>query len=192
MLGCSQELEIAVKVVAPVPARREITMCPASSEGALSPVEDRVRHFLIERAKKADPSHPLSASTLITYGDLCAAIDPEEHYWRGPRYRGIGQILGRVSSHEDAQGRPMLSALVVLKGIGHAGDGFAGLGRSLGKHIQPSQERTFWRSQVEAVIEYWSGPGKDEPASDPVAKARALLATVSGEIEEIRRLLGAL
>ena len=115
MLGYSQEPEIAVKVVAPVQARRGTTMCQASSEGALSPIEDRVRHFLIERAKKADPSRPLAISTLITYGDLCAAIDPEEHYWRGPRYRGIGQVLGRVSSYEDAQGHPMLSALVVLR-----------------------------------------------------------------------------
>jgi hypothetical protein len=164
-------------------------MCQISSEGALDPIEERVRQFLIERAKRADPSHPFAHST-ITYGELCAAIDPDEHYWRGPRYRGIGQVLGRVSTFEDAQGRPMLSALVVLKGIGHAGDGFAGLGRSLGKQIQPGQERAFWRAQVEAVIQYWTGPGKDERAPDPIAKARALLATVSGEIEEIRRLLG--
>jgi len=39
-------------------------------------------------------------------------------------------------------------------------------------------------------IQYWTGPGKDEPAPNPVEKASALLATVSGEIEEIRRLLG--
>lgn len=167
----------------------EKTMCPASFEGALIPIEERVRQFLIERAKSADPSHPFAVASIITYGELCAAIDPEEQYWRGPRYRGIGQVLGRVSTFEDAQGRPMLSALVVLKGLWHAGDGFAGLARSLGKHIQPGQERAFWRSQVEAVIQYWTGPGKDEPAPDPVEKARALLATVSGEIDEIRRLL---
>jgi hypothetical protein len=71
----------------------------------------------------------------------------------------------------------------------HAGDGFAGLGRDLGEQIQPGAERAFWRGQVEAVIQYWTGPGKDESGSDPVAKARALLATVSGEIQEISRLL---
>jgi hypothetical protein len=83
----------------------------------------------------------------------------------------------------------MLSALVVQAGSLHAGDGFAGLGRDLGEHIQTGAERAIWRSQVETVIQYWTGPGKDEPAPDPVAKARALLATVSGEIEEISHLL---
>jgi hypothetical protein len=164
-------------------------MCQVSSEGALSPIEERARQFLIERAKKADPSHPFAHTTLVTYGDLCAAIDRDQHYFRHPRYRGIGPVLGRISTFEDMNDRPLLSALVVLKEFWHPGDGFAGLGRSLGKQIQAGQERAFWRSQVEAVVKYWTGPGRDEPALDPIEKARALLATMRGEIDEISRLL---
>ena len=54
----------------------------------LTTAEERIRQILIERAKKADPRVPRTA--LITYGDLCAQADPDQAYWRGPRYRGIG------------------------------------------------------------------------------------------------------
>src|SRR6266536_1288027 len=110
-------------------------MCPVSLEGALNPIEERVRQFLIERAKNGNPVRPFTAT--ITYGDLCAAIDPEQDYFKWPRFRGIGKVLGRVSTFEHRQGRPMLSALVVQAGTLHAGDGFAGLGRDLGEKIQP-------------------------------------------------------
>jgi hypothetical protein len=164
-----------------------MTVCPVSFEGALNPIEERIRQFLIERAKKCDPSRPFAAK--VTYQDLCAAIDPDEHYFKWPRFRGIGPALGHVSTYEHNQGRPLLSALVVHSGNYEVGSGFAGLARALGEQVQPSAERAFWRSQVEAIVRYWTGPGKDEQAPDPVEKARALLATVSGEIEEIRRLL---
>ena len=85
----------------------------------------------------------------------------------------------------------MLSALVVHKGDYQAGDGFAGLARQLGYQIQPGQERAFWRSQVEAVVQYWTGPGKNTPAPTPIERALALLASMSEELEEVRRLLGA-
>jgi hypothetical protein len=162
-------------------------MCPVNAEVALSPIEERIRLFLIERAKKANPAQPFTST--ITYGDLCSAIDPEQDYFKWPRFRGIGKALGHVSTYEHRQGRPMLSALVVQAGTQHAGDGFASLGRDLGEQIQSGAERAFWRSQVEAVIHHWTGPGKDEPPPDPVAKARALLATVRDEIAEISRLL---
>jgi hypothetical protein len=60
---------------------------------------------------------------------------------------------------------------VVLKEIWHPGDGFAGLGRSIGEHIPPGEEKDFWRDQVEATIAYWTGPGKDAPAPDPIERA---------------------
>lgn len=163
-------------------------MCQADSEGALKPIEERIRQFLIARAKDTDPNRPFRAT--ITYSDLCKAVDPDEKYWSWPRFRGIGPVLGRVSTWEHMHKRPMLSALVVQAATFQAGDGFAGLGRSLGQQIQPGQEKAFWRSQVEAVIRYWTSPEKDESASDPLDKARALLAKISGEVDEVRRLLG--
>jgi hypothetical protein len=169
-------------------------VCQVTLQGDLSPIEERVRQFLVERAKKTDPVQPFNAT--IRYGDLCGTIDPDQAYFVWPRFRGIGPVLGRVSTYEHRQGRPMLSALVVQAATLRAGDGFADLGRNLGELIQPGAEQAFWRGQVEAVVQYWTGPGADEPESDPVApesdpvaKARALLATMRDEIEEISRLL---
>ena len=162
-------------------------MYPSESEGTLSPIGERLRQFLIKLAQDADLNHPFAAT--ITYGRLCEAIDPDQAYFKPPRYRGIGKVLGQISTYEHRQGRPMLSALVVQAGTLHAGDGFAVLGRRLGEQVQPGAELAFWRDQVEAVIGYWSVPGRDEPVPDPVAKARALLASVRGELDEISRLL---
>src|SRR5690349_12660520 len=53
----------------------------------LASVEERMRQHLIEQARSADPGRPLRAT--ITYGNLCAAIDPEQRYWSWPRFRGI-------------------------------------------------------------------------------------------------------
>jgi hypothetical protein len=167
----------------------------ASSPGGWSAVEERVRQFLIKRAQDASPDRPFTA--LVTYGELCAAVDPEEAYFAWPRFRGIGQVLARISTDEHQHGRPMLSALVVRKQTRQAGDGFAVLGRSLGERIQDGEERSFWRSQVEAVVTYWSGQGGSEDvqaASDPAAtraRALSLLARAVADIEEASKLLSA-
>lgn len=157
--------------------------------GRLAAVEERVRQYLIELAAKTDPHHPFKST--VTYGDLCKAIDPEQNYWSWPRFRGIGKVLARISTFEHEQGRPMLSALVVHANDYQAGDGFAVLGRDLGHQIQPGQERAFWRKQVEEVIRYWTGPGTSTPSPAPVERALALLASMSEELAEVRRLLGA-
>lgn len=165
-------------------------MCPAESVNGLTAVEKRVRQYLIEeRAKKVNPDRPFMAK--ISYMDLCHAIDPDEHYWAYPRFRGIGKVLGRISTFEHQQGRPLLSALVVHSGDMQAGAGFTGLARDLGYQIQPNQERAFWRSQVEDVVRYWTGPGKNIVEDSSTERALALLATISEELQEVRRLLGA-
>ena len=91
---------------------------------------------------------------------------------------------------ERGQGRPLLSSLVVLKVNHRAGGGFAVLGRGLGYEIQPGQESAFWREQLEEVVRYWTGQGKDAAAPDPTQRALALLATISEELRQVRRLLG--
>jgi hypothetical protein len=155
----------------------------------LGPVEERVRQFLIRRARETSPDQPFTA--VITYGDLCKALDPDEHYWVAPRYRGIGQVLGRVSRWEHAPGRPLLSALVVQAQAMRAGKGFAQLARDLGEHVELGQETAYWRNQVEEVVCYWSGreSSLDESSNAAKARALALLAKISGELDEVRRLL---
>lgn len=155
----------------------------------LAAIEVRVRTYLIERARNTSPGSPLQAR--ITYTDLCKAIDPTQQYWASPRFRGIGKVLGRISSYEHENGRPLLSALVVQSGSYLPGNGFAGLGRDLGFQIQVGQERGFWRTQLEDVVRYWTGPEADTAASDPTAKALALLANISEQLQEVRHLLGA-
>ena len=154
----------------------------------LSPAEEKVRQILIERAKKTNPQIPRKA--LITYRDVCTAADPDQTYWKWPRYRGIGTALGHVSSYEHEHDRPLLSALVVQQQTMRAGDGFANdLGRGLGFDIPPGGERGFWLEQVESVVRYWTGPGKDARMSDPVSEAKARLAVVISELDSIHRLL---
>jgi hypothetical protein len=154
----------------------------------LTPAEEQVRQILIERATKTDLRVPRKA--LITYHDLCASADPDQVHWKWPRYRGIGQALGHISTYEYDHGRPLLSALVVQKQTMRAGDGFANdLGRGLGFDILPGDERRFWLEQVEMVVRYWTGRGKDATAPDPVSEARARLAAVTNELDSIRRLL---
>ena len=164
-------------------------MCAVNRGVSLTAIEERVRHYLIERARKVDPAYPFQAK--ITYKDLCNAIDPDEQYWAFPRFRGIGPVLGRVSTFEHEHGRPMLSALVVHSADGQAGDGFAGLGRHLGFQIQPGQERAFWRNQLEEVVRYWTSSGETVDAQAPKERALAMLANISDELTEVRRLLGA-
>ena len=165
-------------------------MCPAESVSSLTAIEERVRQYLIEeKAKKANPDRPFGAK--VTYMDLCHAIDPDQHYWAYPRFRGIGKVLGRISTFEHQQGRPLLSALVVHSADMQAGDGFTGLARSLSYQIQTGQERAFWRSQIEDLVRYWTGPGKDTATASSTEQALALLVTISEELKEVRRLLGA-
>jgi hypothetical protein len=148
-----------------------------------------VRSYLIERVRKSDPLRPFQAK--IVYGALCGAIDPDGHYWSWPRFRGIGKVLGRISTYEHEHGRPLLSVLVVHAGSLQAGDGFAGLGRGLGFEIQPGQERAFWRSQLEEVVRYWTSHAAGTETLTPTQRALALLTTIGQDLQEVRRLLGA-
>src|SRR6201992_3651285 len=103
----------------------------------LSPIEQRVRAFLISKARQADPDRLSSAR--IEYQELAKAIDPDEHYWAWPRFRGLGDVLGNVSEFEHEHGRPLISALVVQAGTHQAGDGFykALLKNRLNKQLSP-------------------------------------------------------
>lgn len=74
----------------------------------------------------------------------------------------IGEILGEISTYEHHHGRPMLSAIVVLAGVGHPGEGFYNLARSLGLHHKRSElaDMEFFVQEVKKVHTYWQGqPG---------------------------------
>jgi hypothetical protein len=156
----------------------------------LSPIEQRVRAFLISRARQADPDRLSSAK--IEYQQLGKAIDPQEHYWAWPRFRGLGDVLGNVSVFEHEHDRPLLSALVVQAGTHQAGDGFFKglLGKRLGIELPPDQARAFWREEIRKVVTYWNAaPGEEEP--DTQAKALVLITRIESDLKEVRALISA-
>jgi hypothetical protein len=154
----------------------------------LSPTEQRVRAFLISRARQADPDRLSSAK--IEYQQLAKAIDPDEHYWAWPRFRGLGDVLGNVSEFEHDHGRPLISALVVQAGTHQAGDGFykALLQKRLDIQLPPDQERAFWREEIRKVVTYWNAaPGEEEP--DTQARVLALISRIESDLKEVRTLI---
>lgn len=157
----------------------------------LSPIEQRVREFLISRARQADPDRVASAK--IEYQQLAKAIDPEEHYWAWPRFRGLGDVLGNVSVFEHEHGRPLISALVVQAGTHQAGDGFYKglLQKRLGIELPPpEQQRALWRGEIRKAITYWNAvPGDEEPATR--AKVLALITRIESDLKEVRALIAA-
>jgi hypothetical protein len=156
----------------------------------LSPLDQRVRAFLISRARQADPDRPFRAKT--EYQQVGRAIDPEEHYWAWPRFRGLGEVLGNVSVFEHEHDRPLLSALVVQAGTLQAGDGFYKglLQKRLGIQLPPDQERDFWREEIRKVVTYWNAaPGEEEP--DTQARVLALITKIESDLKEVRALIAA-
>jgi hypothetical protein len=154
----------------------------------LSPLEQRVRAFLISRAKQADPDRLSSAK--IEYQELAKAIDPQQHYWAWPRFRGLGDVLGNVSVFEHEHDRPLISALVVQAGTHQAGDGFyRGLLRNrLGIQLLPDQERAFWREEIRKAVTYWNAaPGDQKP--DAQARVLALITRIESDLKEVRALI---
>ena len=149
-----------------------------------------VRWSLIERVQSTDPRYPLRAR--ISYQDLCTEIDPDRRYWVPPRFRGIGKVLGRISTYEHENRRPLLSCLVVQQASQQAGPGFAALARDLGYGVPAGGERDYWAGQVEAVVQYWNEPGRTVSEPDPAAQALALITNATEQLEQARRLLGAL
>jgi len=156
----------------------------------LSPLDQRVRAFLISRARQADPDRPSSAKT--EYQQVGKAIDPQEHYWSWPRFRGLGDVLGNVSVFEHEHGRPLLSAIVVQAGTHQAGDGFYKglLHRRLGIQLPPDEERAFWREELRKVVTYWNAEPSEEE-SDTQAKVLALLTKIESALKEVRALISA-
>ena len=107
----------------------------------------QARDVLIEVARRKDN---------ITYSELATeitAINIEAHDSR------MNHLLGEISSEEDAQGRGMLTAIVVHKsGDLRSGPGFYDLAKSLGKDT--SDKDFFWISEVKTVHDYWANQHK--------------------------------
>jgi len=93
---------------------------------------------------------------LITYGEIAplAGLDMESQADRNK----LGEILGDISTSEHEHGRPMLSSLVVLSGIGYPGEGYFKLARHLGLHQGKGEfeDLDFFVQEAKRVYGYWS------------------------------------
>lgn len=68
----------------------------------------------------------------------------------------IGHLLGEISEDEHRAGRPLLSSIVV-NSTGKPGPGYYRCARDVGRlrGTDTAEERAFWKSEKEAVCEYW-------------------------------------
>ena len=92
----------------------------------------------------------------LTYSDVAPDLGLS---MKNPHHRRvIGQYLAVISDFEDTQGRPMLSAVVVLKGGGkkRAGPGVKDLGEELGLKSAVEDESTFLEQQLTLVYDFWA------------------------------------
>lgn len=110
---------------------------------------EAIRESLILAAKRGD---------VVYYSDLAQAIGREV---KGPHWAvHIGRILGRISSQESEDGRPLLSAIVVSRDSKLPGEGFFTLGQEL-RLVEPGEDEVaFARRQMRRVYEYWHSKGQ--------------------------------
>jgi hypothetical protein len=94
-------------------------------------------------------------SALITYSEIApmAGLNMESLADRTK----MGDLLGEISTYEHEHGRPMLSAVVVLSGIGYPGEGFYNLARYLGIYHGHDEfaDMEFFVQEVKKVHQYW-------------------------------------
>ena len=99
--------------------------------------------ILIERAKLRG---------MIPYSDLANKITSIQLEAHDPR---LFELLGEISKNEDAQGRGMLSVIVVHKqGDMQPGPGFFELAKELGRDTKDILD--CWVKELKKVHGYWS------------------------------------
>lgn len=99
----------------------------------------------------------------ISYAELAAEIGCKKI---GPKDRAFFSILDHVSLKEDAQGRGMLSVLVVQRtGAKIPGRGFFYLAKKLGRDVKNKQE--FWAAERQRVYAAWCDHIVDKKLSAP-------------------------
>ena len=95
------------------------------------------------------------AGRLVAYGEVAplARLHMESQADRNQ----LAQFLGEISEHEHAEGRPMLSAVVVLADTQIPGKGFFTLAKHLDKYHGNSniQDLEFFAEEVRRVHDYW-------------------------------------
>ena len=94
------------------------------------------------------------AREFVHYGELAKmlGIDMDNPHFGAQ----VGKVLGEISEDEVANGRPMLSAIVVSKDDMLPGRGFFKLGQELHQVDPGEDEIAFAIRQIRRVHEYWA------------------------------------
>jgi len=107
-------------------------------------MHDAIREKLIEVARE---------DNVTFYGDISpmAGLDmslPNDRY-------EIGVILDGINQDEHAEGRPLLSAVVVQRGTFRPGQGFFTMARGMGLFSGDDEDR-FYSDELRRVHDYWT------------------------------------
>jgi hypothetical protein len=98
------------------------------------------------------------AREFVHYGELARmlGIDMDNPHFGAL----VGKVLGEISEDEVANGRPMLSAVVVSRDTMLPGYGFFTLGQQL-RQVEPGEDdMAFAIRQIRRVHDYWQGQGE--------------------------------
>ena len=94
-----------------------------------------------------------------TYGAIAPLADLD---MENPAHRDrIRQILGKISTYEHQNGRPMLTAIVVYRQANIPGPGFFELARHLGLLAANGDEVEFFSREVTRVHAAWLRPRRE-------------------------------
>lgn len=106
-----------------------------------------------EELKKAARKIMIAAARkerTITYTDIAAKLGNDLQPHESP----LWNLLGEVAEAENAAGRSLLSAVVVLKDKGIPGSGFFDLASKLGRDVK--DEVAFFSEELKKVHKHWS------------------------------------
>jgi hypothetical protein len=84
----------------------------------------------------------------IQYAELAQLVGLTWNHRNRNDRKTIGQFLGRISCQEYAQGRPLLTAIVVRKKDREPGGGFFGLEGF-------PKSKIFWKTEKKRVHDFW-------------------------------------
>lgn len=105
-------------------------------------LKEEIRDILVACAKSKEES--------VTYAELCSQIQTTK---LDPYSSLLNKLLGEISSKEYAEGRGMLSVLVISQEDRRPGSGFFQLAKSLGRPAQDEEE--FYINELNSVCQFW-------------------------------------
>jgi hypothetical protein len=108
-------------------------------------MDNDIRTFLIERAKMKAP---------VAYGIIMQQLELNNNI---PEHRNqLSYELAEISRHENREGRPMLSAMVMYEGLKSFGNGIYNLAEEIGfGNAQELEARGFAHDMQRQCIDYW-------------------------------------